>query len=245
MSLPRPSSGLVLGVVAVLLASSVSAVAATQITSSMIKDKTIKVKDINPKAREKLRGQVGPAGPAGAPGATGPTGPKGATGTTGLTGAKGDPGTPGTSLFTTPVLPTGVTVRGVWGGRYVNAVPGAQKNSYLLTYSFPLPSPQQLNDAQVNFGAATAGPVGDADPACTGSVDNPTAPAGKVCIYVNPGTRANTTLTGFKLLAAGGANAADSYGFTVRIINIDDPGLVDSPLMRAEGTWAYTVPTSS
>jgi hypothetical protein len=28
----------------------------------------------------------------------------------------------------------------------------------------------------------------------------------------------------------------------VRIVNISDPGTVDAPTIRAEGTWAYTVP---
>lgn len=99
----------------------------------------------------------------------------------------------------------------------------------------------KLTDSNVQFGANTAGPVGDADPACTGSVANPTAPAGKVCIYVNEGpngTRSNSTLTGFKLSAAGVNTDADRHGFMVRIV---DAGTVPGTL-RAEGTWAYTAP---
>jgi hypothetical protein len=93
----------------------------------------------------------------------------------------------------------------------------------------------------VNFGASTAAPVGDADPACTGSAAGPSAPAGKVCIYVNSGTRDNTTLTGFKLTAAGTASDADRYGFEVRMVNINAGG-ASGGTMRAEGTWAYTAP---
>ncbi len=94
-----------------------------------------------------------------------------------------------------------------------------------------------LTDANVNFGAGTAAPVGDADPACTGSVTDPTAPSGKVCIYVDAGTRSNSTLTGFKLTAAASGSNADRYGFEVRIIEVSNPGTI-----RAEGTWAYTAP---
>jgi hypothetical protein len=64
---------------------------------------------------------------------------------------------------------------------------------------------------------------------------------GKVCIYSNEGpngTRSNSTLTGFKLSAAGVATDADAYGFEVRIV---DAGGVPGTL-RAEGTWAYTAP---
>ena len=76
---------------------------------------------------------------------------------------------------------------------------------------------------------------------CNGSVADPTAPAGKVCLYSNEGpngTRSNSTLTGFKLSAAGVNTDADDQGFTVRIV---DAGTVPGTL-RAEGTWAYTAP---
>ena len=144
-------------------------------------------------------------------------------------------------MFDGGTIPSGATISGAWGGRYITAVPGAQQNSYLLTYGFPLPAPVKLTDADVQFGANTAAPVGDADPACTGSVADPTAPAGKVCIYSNEGpngTRSNSTLTGFKLSAAGVATDADDQGFAVRIV---DAGGVPGTL-RAEGTWAYTAP---
>ena len=91
----------------------------------------------------------------------------------------------------------------------------------------------------MQFGAGTAGPVGDADPACTGSVAAPTAPAGMVCIYSSDGARDNSTLTGFKLSAAQANTDADAYGFSVRIVNVNTPGT-----MRAEGTWAYTAPVA-
>ena len=227
----RPSPSTVLAIVAIIVASSGIAVAATQlagnsVTTRHIKDRTILLRDLSRKTRRYLHGAVGPRG------ARGPTGEQGVTGPQGVDGV---------SLFNTATIPSGTTIRGVWGGRYIAAIAGNQQNSYLLTVGFPLPAPQKLRDSDVQFGAATAGPVGDADPACNGNVATPTAPPGKVCIYVNEGatgTRSNTTLTGFKLSAAGVNTDADAYGFEVRMV---DAGTVPGT-MRAEGTWAYTAP---
>ena len=225
-------------IVGVVVATAATAGAASLITGKQIKDGTIQLKDLSASAKKALRGTPGPRGPQGETGAQGQPGPQGSTGPA---GAKGDKGDPGTSLFDAATIPSGVTVRGSWGGRYIAAIgaAGTQQNSYLLTYSFPLRAPQGIADSDVQFGAMTAGPVGDADPACTGSVPNPTAPPGKVCIYVEEATRSNSTLTGFKLRAASGSsNAGDSYGFVVRMV---DNGIVPGT-MRAEGTWAYTAP---
>ncbi len=78
------------------------------VTSVQIKDKTIKVKDMAPKARRQLTGQTGPAGapgstgPQGVPGDPGPAGgPRGETGATGPIGPVGPVGPMG------PVGPAG------------------------------------------------------------------------------------------------------------------------------------------
>ncbi len=209
----RPSPALIVAIVALVVACAGTAIAANLITSSEIKNGTIKKQDLSAKLKKSLKGKRGPQGP---PGEQGPPGPSGLSGGT---------------------IPSGTTVTGGWGGRYIAALAGTQTNSYLLTYSFPLPAPVRLTDAQVQFGAGTASPVGDADPACSGSVAAPTAPAGMVCIYSNDGARDNSTLTGFKLSAAQANTDADAHGFTVRMINVNTPGT-----MRAEGTWAYTAP---
>ena len=227
----RPTPSMIVSVIAVIIALSASAFAATQITSRQIKDGSIQLKDLSRKAKQRLR----------TPGPRGPKGDKGDKGDKGNKGDQGDRGPAGASAFNTATIPSGVTIRGAWGGRYIAAVAGQQQNSYLLSYSFPAKAPQKLRDSDVQFGANTAGPVGDADPACTGSVADPTAPPGKVCIYSNEGpngTRSNSTLTGFKLSAAGVKTDADAYGFEVRIV---DAGTVPGTL-RAEGTWAYTAP---
>jgi hypothetical protein len=156
---------------------------------------------------------------------------------TALKGDQGDPGTPGApgaSVFDS-AIPSGTTVTGAWGGRYI-APQLAFNNSYLLSSSFPVKAPASLTDAQVNVAPNTA--AGDPDPTCTGSVDNPTAPAGKVCVYI--GSSNNATVTGFKLVSpgTGGTQPGDAYGFIVRMI---DKGTVgNTATMAAEGTWAYT-----
>jgi hypothetical protein len=66
MKLRKPSPGLVVALVALIVAMSGSAIAASFITSSQIKDGTIQLKDISAKARKGLRGVRGPAGPVGA-----------------------------------------------------------------------------------------------------------------------------------------------------------------------------------
>jgi hypothetical protein len=103
MKVRKPSPGLVVAVVALVAATSGSAIAASAITGSQIKDGTIGVKDLSGKALAKLhgaRGARGPAGNAGAQGPKGDTGPqglKGVTGATGATGAKGAKGDTGPS----------------------------------------------------------------------------------------------------------------------------------------------------
>ena len=54
-------------------------------------------------------------------------------------------------------------------------------------FSVELPgvAPVPLTDANVNFAPPElVGVTPDTDATCTGTVDNPTAPAGKVCIYI-------------------------------------------------------------
>ena len=89
-TLRKPSPALSLAIVAVVLSTTGSAVAASLITSKQIKDGTIQTKDLTPKVRKALKSQRGPAGPAGL------AGPLGATGSIGDDGAEGAPGPPGT-----------------------------------------------------------------------------------------------------------------------------------------------------
>jgi hypothetical protein len=85
-----PSGSMTVAVIALLVAMSGSAVAASLITGEQIKDGSVQSKDLSKSARANLagvgdgvRGPTGPAGPAG------PIGPKGARGADGQDGAPG------------------------------------------------------------------------------------------------------------------------------------------------------------
>ena len=138
-------------------------------------------------------------------------------------------------------IPSGTTVTGAWGGRFI-APNKPTTNSYLLTTSFPVPAPVALDDAHVNTAPYTPNPVVslDGDPSCTGTADDPTAPAGKVGIYISD--TSNATVEGFSLADPGGgtSEAADRYGFIVRVL--DGGGTGDTASTSAYGTWAYTAP---
>ena len=134
-------------------------------------------------------------------------------------------------------MPAGQTITGAWGGRYI-APQLAFNNSYLVSVSFLLKAPAPLTDTDVNVAPNTV--AGDPDPSCTGSADNPTAPAGKVCIYI--GSSSNALVTGFSLISPGSDSSTngDEYGFIVRIL--DDGTVGNTATTSAEGTWAYTAP---
>ena len=82
MKFRRPSAGLIVGVIALMVALSGSAVAASLITSAQIKDGSVRLKDINKNARKALKGQRGPAGAIGPRGLQGNPGAAGANGAT-------------------------------------------------------------------------------------------------------------------------------------------------------------------
>jgi hypothetical protein len=164
-------------------------------------------------------------------GRTGATGPRGATGLRGSSGARGPAGPAGESALAP--LPTGRTIHGVAGANLQdsNFAPG---NDFGVNAVLPIPARNNLTDAQVsvNVAGAVGGPTTtDGDPGCTGTPAAPTAPAGRVCIYVASATNA-VTLQG---LSAAGA-AGTPYGFRL-VWNSANTGdtFVDA-------TWAYTAP---
>ena len=133
-------------------------IAKNAVTSKHLKNGTVKEKDLNSKVAAKLNATTGSPGLTGA---TGPAGPKGATGSRGF------------SAWDT--IPSAVTVRGqeyarLWG------------NGGVINVSLPAAAPSALTNETVNF-AGTSPTSGDDDATCTGTYANPTAPAGKVCLY--------------------------------------------------------------
>ena len=175
----------------------------------------------------------GDAGFTGDPGPPGPDGPPGPTGATGAPGAS----------YVTGDLPSKATITGVWGGRLHR--PGTAPTEVVLTVGFPRRAPVTIGDENVGFPAGTPN-VATAEQLptkCTGTIDQPTAAPGFVCLYLDPTSTINlqgsTAITGKAL--DNSLSDADRYGFTVHIVTKDPP---DSPVSvsRAEGTWAYTAP---
>ena len=85
--LRRPSPAMLVALVALVLATTGSAVAATLITGKNIKNGTIRLRDLSKGTRAALVGKRGKTGK------TGKTGPRGFAGFTGASGRNGAPGT--------------------------------------------------------------------------------------------------------------------------------------------------------
>jgi hypothetical protein len=93
----RPSGSMLVALLALVMATTGSAVAASLITSKQIKNGTIQTADISKKAQKSLKGKTGARGPIGLTGAAGAPGAKGDKGDAGAAGAKGDTGPIGPS----------------------------------------------------------------------------------------------------------------------------------------------------
>lgn len=142
----RTALAVVVAALALIVSAGAGATASLLVTGKQIKDGTVttkdvknrslKVKDLSPKAKAKLRGATGPAGPRGATGATGATGPAGPAGPTGLQGLPGLPGLPGVSGF--EVITETVPVPGL-GSESVSAACPAGKKAISATAGYAAP----------------------------------------------------------------------------------------------------------
>lgn len=149
------------------------------------------------------------------------------------------------SLQTQPVT-SGNTVRGVIGGDFdVETGQSCTDNCDWAGYaSLPFPAPVGLTDDDVlvdvttwTDGGGQTAPAADSSEStsaatCTGTVLVPTAPAGKVCIYVAGGDNAGA-VKGVSVLPGTGAS---KYGFKLVWASLhDEDTFIDA-------VWAYTAP---
>jgi hypothetical protein len=162
-----------------------------------------------------------------------PRGPKGPK------GDKGDPGDPGATALAP--LASNRTIRGAVGGdfhAYTN-----EAVDFGIDVTLQIPAANALGDDQVFVNVAGwQGDVGqtpptttDTDPGCTGNPTNPTAAAGKVCVYVSEADDA-LNLEGSSVLFGTGASP---YGFKLKW---DTPAVVGGTDTFVDATWAYTAP---
>jgi hypothetical protein len=124
-------------------------------------------------------------------------------------------------------IPSGTTVQGAFGiQHFTNA--GTQDH-LRQAVSLPGTASAALTDANVNF--ASAAGASDTDATCKGTPDAPTAPAGKVCLYLTTSAGLGSTFSGEGMPPSG-----NKFGFVVRADNATAAGT------GAYGTWAYTAP---
>lgn len=130
-------------------------------------------------------------------------------------------------------IPSGKTVTGALGYETTSG------GNYREVVSFyPLRAPANVVDSAVNFTntsvSAAAAANSDESAACTGTVSNPTAPAGQVCIYLEAENVASNSAQGFAFFP--GLTQGSRLGFSVQA----DASGANGTTMT--GTWAYTAP---
>jgi hypothetical protein len=214
MNLPR--SAPVVALVAagcLLLGSTGGAVAGALITGKQIKDNTVTtkdikngslaVKDLSKKTRSALAGTPGPAGATGPAGAAGPR---------------------GFSAWDT--IPSGQTVTGRFYNRDVS---GASTAPIAENIEYPAKAPAAA--AGYGFGPDSFGFTPD-DPQCTGTYAAPTAPAGRVCVYVDGAD-------GLADVSIGQWSAPAHRPYTFYLSY--SPTAADAAF-EVWGSWAYTAP---
>jgi collagen triple helix repeat protein len=219
---------MVVALIALTLSVGGTAYAAKLITSKDIKNHTIKVKDLSPKAAQQLRGQ---AGPTGATGATGPAGPAGATGPAGPAGQAGLDGAPGPEGPSfVDGIPAGRTITGSAFLQIASSAAGQQ-----LAQTVPLPAKAPAAMVSASFDADSTAITTDDDATCQGSYAEPTAPPGKVCAYIGIPAFDLGNLTSIRLDTL---EPGKDKGFILRMQA--DSGTT----VTVNFTWAYTAPAA-
>jgi hypothetical protein len=134
-------------------------------------------------------------------------------------------------LLGTAPIPVGTTVTGY--GSWDHAVV-ADNQDVIVSVPLPAPAPTVLASSTVNFAPNPL--AADADATCTGTVAAPTAPAGKVCIYL-----------GQSLNVDGGAGFnAEQGGFDDRafLVKMVTNSVTLGADMYFRFSWAYTAPSA-
>lgn len=197
-----------------------------------------------------VQGPQGPAGPAGAQGAKGDNGSNGSngsngtegkagkdgvTGSKGTTGASGVTGPTGQTGFT-EVLPSGKTERGTWSAS-VRVVPKEEET--WTPISFPMRLEKSSPEAffinateteELDEGIKTEGKGG-----CAGTLEIPTAPKGKLCVYTEEEDLSEAELVNVIGRAELGAGYQPSGAFI-------DFRVKEGGTVKTRGNWAVTAP---
>ncbi len=202
-------------------------------------------------------GPAGPTGPGGPQGNLGNTGETGKEGPQGKEGKQGKPGPEGVCSTANCVLPKGVTETGVWSVGPLKPINGNDATTASIA-SFSIPLAASLSNAGceeqlptchihviIGGGEEVTSVEGNGNEPkdgglnaqkepkpCPGSVEEPQATAGNLCIYVASATRA--AFSGESILTPSGSGGAGKAGALVNArIGEEDGG-------ETAGTWAVT-----
>jgi hypothetical protein len=178
--------------------------------TTQLKNGAVTKKKINKKTIAALRGNRGPRGLTGAKGGQGPK------------GNKGDPGPAGPLLQT---LPSGKTLTGAFGG--ASSVPPGISESAQASFSYPVPlaTNPTVNRIQLGGGPTTH---------CPGSLLNPKAAPGNVCLYLGYAGGASSSLNSY------GVDGGSDYKFGG--VAYIDSTCTPPCFTSFSGTWAVTAP---
>jgi hypothetical protein len=138
---------------------------------------------------------------------------------------------------TNKVIPSGATITGAFNeGDDENGTGGVYLKFSQSFYG--LRAPKALTNDDINFDdtgiSADAAYNPEESAGCTGGIGIPTAPPGKVCIYLSYENVGNGSAQGLPLGYPSGFTQADDKGF---FVNAAGP----APAILA-GSWAYTAP---
>lgn len=127
-------------------------------------------------------------------------------------------------------IPSGATVTGAFGIANTVADPAATGNDLQEVVTLPGSAPSDLTSETINF--APSALATDADGACAGNAAAPTAPPGKVCLYLTSAPGLGTTVEGLAIPGYTGSRV----GFVVHATT------AGGTTTGAFGSWAYTSP---
>jgi hypothetical protein len=254
---PFGKAGLIVAIVALIAALGGGAYAASGGLTGKQKKEVTKIAQTEAKKFAGKPGTPGTPGTAGTPGTKGDAGAAGSNGSNGTNGtagesvevtqiATGEPGCGGRGGVELGVegsaeppseicngqpwnpagLPQGATETGVWAFNASEASAVENTGRVLVPISFPIPLRAPIvGEANVHF----VGELGDST--CTGTVRNPKAPVGMICVYWQEFE--NAAFVGVRELEAAENNAVDPAGGYLVFNEAKDHA-------SGRGSWAVT-----
>jgi hypothetical protein len=208
----RPSPALVIALIALFFALAGTGYAVSRLPKNSVT--SVQVKDHSLLSRDFKAGQI-PRGPQGLQGVPGPTGPQ---------GDKGNPGDPWT--LNNGLIPSGKTLRGVFAPAATAENQGdvAQES---ISFGFSIGNGANPVTHFVEAGAP-------APPECPGTVHNPAAQPGHLCVYEAGDDNVDSFCVFNPVNDACGQSAVRGFGVFITAAAAGN--------FAMQGAWAVTAP---